>query len=41
MIYTLTGDGSEEDDGEDVTDPGEEELRAFEEDEDGNPDDEI
>ena len=41
MIYTLTGDGSEEDDGEDVADPGEEELRAFEEDEDGNPDEEI
>lgn len=41
MIYTLTGDGSEEDDGEDAADPGEEELRAFEEDEDGNPDEEI
>ena len=41
MIYTLTGDGSEEDDGEDVADPGEEELRAFEEDENGNPDEEI
>ena len=41
MIYTLTGDGSEEDDGEDAADPGEEELRAFEEDENGNPDEEI
>ena len=41
MIYTLTGDGSEEDDGEDAADPGEEELRAFEENENGNPDEEI
>ena len=41
MIYTLTGDGSEEDDGEDAADPSEEELRAFEEDENGNPDEEI
>ena len=41
MIYTLTGDGSEEDDGEDAADPGEEELKAFEEDENGNPDEEI
>ena len=41
MIYTLTGDGSEEDDGEDAADPGEEELKAFEEDENGNPDEEL
>ena len=42
MIYTLTGDGSEEDeDDEEIAEPTEEELRAFEEDEDGDPDKEI
>ena len=42
MIYTLTGDGSGEDeDGEEFAEPGEEELRAFEEEENGDPDEEI
>jgi len=42
MIYTLTGDGSEEDeDDEEIAEISEEELRAFEEDEDGDPDEEI
>ena len=42
MIYTLAGDGSEGDeDGEELAEPSEEELLAFEEDEDGNPDEEI
>lgn len=42
MIYTLVPDGSAEDeeDGEE-TEPSEEELAAFEEDEDGNPDETI
>ena len=40
MIYTLSPDGSaEEDDGEDLPEPSEEELRAFEEEEDGHSDD--
>ena len=42
MIYTLTGDGSEDDgDDGDIAEISEEELRAFEEDEDGDPDEEI
>ena len=42
MIYTLTGDGSEEDgDDEEVAEPSEEELRIFEEEENGDPDEEI
>ncbi len=42
MIYTLTGDGSEEDgDDEEVAEPSEEELRAFEEEENEDPDEEI
>ena len=42
MIYTLTGDGSEDDgDDGDIAEISEEELRAFEEDEDGDPDKEI
>lgn len=42
LIYTLIGDGSE-DDGEGAAEPelSEEELRAFEEDEDGDPDETI
>ena len=40
MIYTLSPDGSaEEDDGGDVPEPSEEELKAFEEEEDGHSDD--
>ena len=42
MIYTLTGDGSEEDgDDEEIAEPSEEELRIFEEEENGDPDEEI
>ena len=41
MIYTLTGDGGEDD--EEITEPelSDEELAAFEEDEDGDPDETI
>ncbi|MBR0040807.1 MAG: insulinase family protein [Oscillospiraceae bacterium] len=40
MIYTLSPDGSDgEDDGEEMPEPSEEELKAFEEEEDGHSDD--
>lgn len=42
MIYTLTGDGSAEDDAEEESEPDEETLRAFEEEEnDGDPDETV
>ena len=43
MIYTLSPDGSAEDEGsgEDETEPSEEELLAFEEEEDGHPDETL
>ncbi len=43
MIYTLSPDGSaaEDEDGEDEPEPSEEELRAFEEEEDGHPDETL
>ena len=43
MIYTLAGDGSAEDGGEEeeTAEPSEEELKAFEEEENGDPDETV
>ena len=43
MIYTLSGDGSAEDEesGEEEAEPSEEELRAFEEEDDGDTDETV
>lgn len=43
MIYTLSGDGSAEDgeSGEEIAEPSEEELKAFEEEDDGDTDEKL
>ena len=41
MIYTLCGNGGEDEDDEELPEPSEEELRAFEEDEDGRSDETL